>query len=71
MSARTIDMVRSAAVLVTALLLAQPGFSGAGIFPEDHWEYSTKLTTATFNDWITEEVDSGRTAMVRWIASEG
>eukprot|EP01043_Picozoa_sp_COSAG02_P082533 COSAG02_NODE_20732_length_817_cov_1.473538_2_plen_66_part_00 len=65
-------MLRSAALLTTAaLLLAHPQHSSAGIFPEDHWEHSTKLTTATFNSWITEEVDAGRTAMVRWIASEG
>ena len=65
-------MLRSAALLAAAaLLLGGPQPSAAGIYLQDHWEYSTKLTTATFNSWITGEVDAGRTAMVRWIASEG
>lgn len=66
-------MLRSAAALLAAagLLLAQPQPAAAGIYPDDHWDHSTKLTTATFNDWIVNEVDGGRTAMVRWIASEG
>jgi len=32
---------------------------------------STRLTKENFNGWIKGEVDAGRTAMVRWIASEG
>lgn len=43
----------------------------AGIYPADHWDHSTALTKGGFNDWIRAEVDSGRTAVVRWIASEG
>ena len=57
-------------LLAAALLLAAAPAHSAGIYPDDHWQHSTRLTTAGFNDWIRGEVDSGRTAVVRWIASE-
>jgi len=41
------------------------------IYPEDHWNFATKLTTANFDTFIQENVDSGKTVMVRWIASSG
>jgi len=41
------------------------------IYPEDHWLYSTKLTTDNFNEFIIEHVDAGKTVFVRTIASEG
>ena len=34
-------------------------------------EWTKTLTPDNFNDWIKGEVDAGRTAFVRWIASEG
>ena len=43
----------------------------AGIYPEDLWNYSTKLTSDTFEAKVKEEVDAGRTLFVRWIASAG
>jgi len=43
----------------------------AGIYPTDHWKYSTKLTKAKFEPFIKENVDAGKTVFVRWIASEG
>ena len=45
--------------------------ANAGIYPDDHFDYSTKLTTSNFNDEITSAVDGGKTMFVRWIASEG
>ena len=33
--------------------------------------HTKTLTPDNFNDWIKGEVDAGRTAFVRWIASEG
>jgi len=41
------------------------------IYPDDHWDFSTKLTTENFNSFITENVDLGKTVFVRTIASEG
>ena len=43
--------------------------SSAAIYPGDHWKYSTKLTTANYKSFIKDEVDSGKTLFVRWIAS--
>ena len=43
----------------------------AGIYPDGHWDYSTKLTVGTFDDHIKTQVDAGKTLFVRWIASEG
>ena len=43
----------------------------SAIYPDDHWTYSTKLTSDNFEAKVTEEVDAGRTLFVRWIASAG
>jgi len=43
----------------------------AGIYPDDHWNFSTELTTSNADDFIKENVDAGKTVFVRWIASEG
>ena len=49
-----------------ALLIA-----AAGIYPDNHWDHATKLTTKNFEPFIKEGVDSGKTLFVRWIASAG
>ena len=39
----------------------------AAIYPDDHWTYSTKLTTQEeFNSFIKAEVDAGASARVGW-----
>ena len=43
----------------------------AAIYPDGHWRFSTKLTTSNFDETIKNIVDSDKTMMVRWIASEG
>jgi len=53
------------AVAVAALL------SLSGIYPDGHFEAVTKLTQSNFDGFIKEQVDAGKTAFVRWIASEG
>ena len=52
-----------------ALLLAAA--LSSGIYPSDHWDHATKLTTKNFEPFIKETVDAGKTLFVRWIASEG
>lgn len=42
-----------------------------GIYPESHWTYSSELTTDNFDSFVKDNVDAGKTVMVRWIASEG
>jgi len=54
-----------AALLLTAALM---GTASALDMTPDH---TKTLNTDNFNDWIKGEVDAGRTAFVRWIASEG
>ena len=44
---------------------------GSGIYPDDHWEHATELTPDTADAWVQENVDAGKTALIRWIASEG
>ena len=43
----------------------------SAIYPDDHWDYSTELTTENFDEFVQSEIDSGRTLFVRWIASPG
>lgn len=42
-----------------------------GIYNDDHWDYSTKMTVDTFDAKVQEEIDAGKTLFVRWIASAG
>lgn len=62
-------MIRLFATLATLGTLGAYGVYA--IYPSDHWKYSTKLTTNSFDDFIKNGVDSGKTVFVRWIASEG
>ena len=34
-------------------------------------KYSEKLTTGNFDNFVKTQVDSGKTLLVRWIASSG
>lgn len=43
----------------------------AGIYPENHWDFSTELTADTADAFVKENVDAGKTVFIRWIASEG
>jgi hypothetical protein len=54
-----------------ALLMSAFAVAGGGIYPEGHFDFSTKLTVGSFDDHVKAEVDAGRTLFVRWIASEG
>jgi hypothetical protein len=54
-----------------ALLLMAVVAMSAGIYPDDHWSYSTKITTSNVDEVIKTSVDAGKTLFVRWIASEG
>jgi len=57
-----LKLVLSAALIATV---------AAGLYPDDHWSYSTKLTTENYVDTIQSEIDNGKTVFVRWVASEG
>jgi hypothetical protein len=54
-----------------ALYACLAAVAAAGIYPDDHWTYSTELTTSNADSFIKENVDAGKTVFVRWIASEG
>ena len=56
-----------------ALLLAATLFAGAqaSIYPADHWQHSTKLSTANADDFVKSNVEAGKTVFIRFIASEG
>jgi hypothetical protein len=51
-----------------AMLLAT---LAVAIYPENHFDVVTKCTQATFDGFVKEQVDSGKTLFVRWIASAG
>jgi hypothetical protein len=57
-------------MLYSLAVLMMIGFAQA-IYPSDHFDYSTKLTVDTFDEQVKSAVDSGKTLMVRWIASAG
>jgi hypothetical protein len=52
-------------------VLASVAVAQAGIHPEGHWDRCTALTPETADDFVKENVDAGKTVIVRWIASEG
>ena len=54
-----------------AVAVSAGGGGGGSIYPEDHFEYSARLTAANFNQEVISAVDSGKTMFVRFIATEG
>ena len=56
-----------------ALMLAATLFAGtqASIYPDGHWQHSTKLSTANADDFVKSNVEAGKTVFIRFIASEG
>jgi len=52
-------------------ILATASVAQAGIYPDNHWEHATKLTTDNADEFVKTNVDAGKTVVVRWIASEG
>jgi len=48
-----------------------PVLLALAIYPDDHWQHATKLTTKNFEATVKENVDAGKTLFVRWIASAG
>jgi len=57
----------TAAIAATLVALAV----GEGIYPDEHWNYSTELATDNADSFIKQGIDAGKTVFVRWIASEG
>jgi len=56
----------------TALALALGSANAGGAYPDLSGGASyIKLTDATFDSFINDALAAGKTAMVRWIASEG
>jgi len=60
-----------AAMLRLLLAVAVLAIATASIYPDDHWNYSTKLSEDNFDSYIQKQIDAGKTTFVRWIASEG
>ena len=52
-------------------LLALTAGALLSIYPEGHFDTVTKCTAGTFDAFVKEHVDAGRTLFVRWIASPG
>ena len=57
--------------LKAALVVALAAVASAGIYPDGHFDVSTKLTKDNYKDIIQQTIDADQTLMVRWIASEG
>lgn len=53
------------AIAAVAAILA------TAIYPAGHWDHATKLTPSNFEPFVKENVDAGKTLIVRWIASAG
>jgi len=41
------------------------------IYDDGHFDRVTKCTTSNFEKFVEDQVDSGKTLFVRWIASAG
>jgi len=53
-------------------VLATASVAQAGIYPDDHWNYATKLSSDDEYDALVQSsIDAGQTLFIRWIASEG
>jgi hypothetical protein len=64
-------MTKVVVVLLGVVCFIAPVQPVAAIYPDDHWQYATALTTETFEDFIQDAINDGKTAFVRWIASPG
>jgi len=62
---------KMAAFSIMIGMLATASIAQAGIYPDGHWDHATKLTTDNADSFVKETVDAGKTAVIRWIASEG
>jgi len=57
--------------LLSALLgLALLGVAMA-IYPDDHWDYATKLTKDNYASFLADNLAAGKTIFVRTVASAG
>ena len=59
--------MRLLATLVTGLSVMMAN----AIYPEDHFEYSTKLTNENHEKFISDNISAGKTVFLRTIASSG
>lgn len=48
--------------LAVALVLVWANQAFA-IYPDDHWNYSTKLTEENFDSFVQEGIDAGKTVV--------
>ena len=56
----------------TALALALNSANAGGAYPDlTNGAQYLKLTDATFDSFVNDALAAGKTAMIRWIASEG
>jgi len=60
-----------AALSVVTRVLALGTLVSAGIYPDNHWDHATELSTENADSFVKENVDAGKTVFIRWIASEG
>jgi len=56
--------------LSVALFVSSAVLVVNAIYPDDHWNFSTKLTTSNYAETIQSAIDGGKTVFVRFIASE-
>jgi len=60
-----------AALSVLSRVLVVAAMAEAGIYPDGHWDHATELSTDNADSFVKENVDKGKTVIIRWIASEG
>ncbi len=72
MQSKQQDTKRPPSMTVLRLLLATAILAMANaIYPDDHWNYSTKLSGDNFEKFIEDNLSEGKTTFVRFIASAG
>lgn len=57
---------------MAAFSLSMATAMAGGIYPDDHWSHSSKITSqGDLDKLILENTAAGKTLFVRWIASAG
>ena len=61
-------MMASKGIVIASLTLMAISVAHA-LYPDDHWNYSTRLTQDNFMSTLKDVIESDKTLFVRWIAS--
>ena len=68
---KTMGLLRATAVALALSSAFAAGPGGGGTYPPGVFPTSTKLDEENFGVFVDDAIEDGKTAIIRWIASEG